>query len=489
MNWQSIWKLAKSDYAKLVPILLLALFIAFIPNLSYQYPVHVDEWEHLARSKAMLEAGDTSFIDPFLGQSMFGLSSNLEAGFHLFWGVFHQLSGIPWLVIFRFFPSIIFMITVLSVYTLARREGFGWEAAFITCLIPTTVGIMGPAFLVPVATGLLFIPLILFLAFNFRTVSAYLLIFIFVCFLLSIHAPSAICLIIVLSPYVLLNLKGNLKSTLGLGLALIAPFIIVVPLLFDLLMTTAESLFVAQYPREFVQLPQVVQGYGYLPLALCLWGTSLLATKGGKKNYGLVLGLLVLLLMLVTFYRFHYGVPLLYERGLLYVMLMAGIVAGAGLIGLKNLRLPAKLSVWLKVPFLTQNAGRFLCLVLVGVTLAMTIPERLDTPYYHMIDEEDYHAFVWIKDNLSEDYQKAILNPWKATAFTVITEKHVYTRISAYPAATDEEAYEFLASGCVDTAFLKKNGISIVYHREPCHNSDLVAVRKYVYLIREESTP
>ncbi len=93
--------------------------------------------------------------------------------------------------------------------------GVGLQAAFFTCLIPTTVGILGPGFLVPVTMGLLFTPLLLFLALNFRTVWSYLLIFVFTCFLLAIHAPSAICPIILLAPYILLNLKGNFKHSLG----------------------------------------------------------------------------------------------------------------------------------------------------------------------------------------------------------------------------------------------------------------------------------
>jgi len=225
MSWQSIWQLAKSDYWKLLPILGLAFYIAFIPHQNYPYPVHIDEWVHLAYSEAMLQAGSTTITDPFSGQWTIGLSSNLEAGFHLFWGVFQQISGISWLTIFRYFPSVIFMLTVLSVYVMARREGFGWEAALFTCLILTTVGIMGPAFMVPVAMGLLFIPLSLFLAFNFRTRWSYLVLFIFTSLLLPIHAPTAIGLVIILTPYLLLNLKGDFKHSLGIMLAIAIPFL------------------------------------------------------------------------------------------------------------------------------------------------------------------------------------------------------------------------------------------------------------------------
>lgn len=300
----------KLDHLMLLPVLGLAFYIAFIPHQNYPYPLHVDEWVHMAHSEAMLQAGSTTYIDPFDGQSTITLSSNLEAGFHLFWGIFQQLSGISWLTIFRYFPGIIFIITVLSVYILAQKDGFGWEAAFFTALMPTTVGILGPAFLAPLTLGLLFTPLILFLALNFRTTWSYLVIFVLTCFLLAIHAPSAIFPIIILTPYILLNIRGNFKHALGITLALGLPFFAIFPWIFNLLLPTAKSLLTPRPPTEYVQLPRVLSTYGYLPIALCLLGTFLLALRGGKKNYGLVTGFLAILLMLVTFFTFHYGVPI-----------------------------------------------------------------------------------------------------------------------------------------------------------------------------------
>jgi len=228
------------DYLKLVPILALAFYMAFIPHLNYPYPVHIDEWIHLAHSKAMLEAGSTTFTDAFTGQIVYRPSTNLESGFQLLWGVFHQISGISWMTVFRYFPSIVFMVTVLSVYILARREGFGWEAALITCLIPTTVGIMGPAFLVPVAMGLLFLPLSLFVVFNFRTGWSYLVLFIFTSFLLAIHLPTAVGLVIILIPYIVLNFRGSFKHSLLIMLAIAGPFLALLPWVYQELLTLAK---------------------------------------------------------------------------------------------------------------------------------------------------------------------------------------------------------------------------------------------------------
>jgi len=475
MNLPNTHKTPKSDYLILLPIMALAFYLAFIPHHNYPYPLHVDEWVHLVSSKALMTAGSITFPGSFI----------LEVGFRLFWGVFQTISGIPWMDIFRYFPGIIFIITVLSVYILAQRQGFGWEAALLTCLIPTTVGILGPAFLVPMSMGLLFIPLSLFLVFNFRTGWSYLALFIFTCFLLTIHAPTAVGLVIILFPYILLNLKGSFKHSLGLTLALAIPFLVPFPWIFHMLLPTAESLLSPQTLPTYIDLPRVIKTYGYLPVLFCLLGTFLLAIRGGNKGYGLIFGLLTLLAMLVVYYTFHYGVEIMYFRSLTYTMLLISIVAGAGLMGVRKIRLPVRLSDWLRVPFITQNVGNTLCLALIALTLVMVIPIRQDIPYYHMIDEKDYEAFVWIKDNVSKDYDNAILDPWKATAFTAITEKTVYTRIHVAPGAKDEKARAFLKDGCTNTAFLIENGISIVYTRQSCDNPELVEVRKNVYLLKE----
>lgn len=475
--------LPKSAYLML-PIMALAFYIAFIPNIHYAYPLHIDEWVHMANSEAILKAGSVNYLQPFSGEWTTSLSSNLEMGFQIFWGIFHQISGISWLTIFRYFPGIILIITVLSTYIMAHRHGFGWEAAFFTCLIPTTVGILGPAFLVPVAMGLLFIPLSLFVVFNFKNIWAYVVLFIFTCFLVAIHAPSAICLVIILIPYMLLNLKGDFKHSLFIFLVVFIPFLAPFPWIFDMLLPTAQGLFATQDLPAYVQFPLIIKTYGYIPVGLCMLGTLALTLKGGKKHYGLVLGLLALLAMLVTFFTFHYGISIMYERGLMFMMLMIGIVAGAGLAAVKNLRLPEGL-IPQAASSITRYLGWFFCLILVGVILFTSINHRQDIPYYHMIDDEDYEVFVWIEENIGGEYNRAILDPWKATPFTAITGKTVYTRIHAFPKPIDTEAADFLNTGCTDTAFLKENDISIVYTREECSNPDLIEVREWVYILQE----
>jgi hypothetical protein len=477
-----------SDYLKLVLVLALAFYIGFLPHQSYPYPVHLDEWNNYTYSQAITSTQSIAFSDPWQGGDALSYP-NAEVGFNVFWSVLHQVSGIPLLTIYRFFPPLILMVTVLTVYVLCRREGFGWEAALFACLIPTTVGILGPAFMVPVSLGLIFIPLSLFIIFNFRSWWSYPLLYVFVLFLLAVHAATAVGLIIVLVPYLLLHLKGDFKRSLGITLALVLPFLSGFPWVADIFQFETGGMFSGSPVTSNVALPHIMGAYGYLPVAVCALGIMALAFRGGKKYLGLILGLLLLLLMLVLRFSFHYGIDIMYFRGLLYTMLVMSVIAGAGLMLVRKIRLPERFNIWPRLSWVTKNIGTILALVLIGVTLYIAIPARQQTGYYHMINEEDYQAFVWIKENVDDCYEKAILDPWKATAFTAITGKNVLTRITVSPQDKDIEAVDFLNNGCRDTSYLKDNGVSLVYTNVPVDNADLVEVRQYVYLLEDTPTP
>ncbi len=478
-----------ADWLKLLPVLALAFYINFIPHLNYPFPVHVDEWVEMTLSQAILKAHHITFTDPFLGNSLVTISSNLEAGFQIFLGSIQAVTGLSWEVIFRFFPAIIAVISALSVYIIARPYRFGWEAALLTALIPTSVGVLGPAFLVPVALGLVFIPLSLWAVFRLRGWLSYLLVFIYCTFLLAIHAPSAVFLVIILLPYLVMNLKGNFRQVAGVSIALALPFLVIFPWIFALLGPTAKSLLnpIAiqnlQGWSTYTYLPQIIPGYGYIPIGLCLAGVFALYARGGKERLAIVLGLVMLLAMLVAFYTFHYGVWILYLRGLVFVLLLIGLVAGAGLMAIKEIKIPAAglRRLW---PGGERYAGYLLCTLVVIILLAVTIPALRDTIYYQMIDRQDAQAFAWIKANVGAGYPKAVLDPWEATAFSALTGKYVYSKIHATVTGTDIQALDFLKNGCTDTAFLRSNNITLVYTHGPVQNPDLEEVRPGVYLLK-----
>jgi len=486
-------KLVSSDYIKMIPILALAYFVTFIPHITYPYALHIDEWVHIAYTNALLDSGTVYHANPFSGLGSGGIVALLESGYHIPLALFQRFSGVSWVDIARYAPGIIFVFTVLSVYIFAKKKGFGWEAAFFACLITTTVGILGPAFIVPVAMGLVFVPLLLFLITNFQTRWAYLVICIFILFLIILHATSAILVVIILLPFCLFNWKANPKHNLGVLAAITLPFLLTLPWTSSLILSEWGSLFTPTPLPAYHSFLTIISEYGFLPVIFCLLGTFILIIKGNWKSYSLVISLIVLLAILAVFYTLHYGIAALYLRGLLFAMVMMSIVAGAGLRELRKLELPWINGFKLRKPRIVQAIGILLCVSAISATLFIAIPSRQFTPYYHMIDKTDYEAFDWIKNNIDSGYQKAILDPWKATAFTAITEKYVYTRIHTSPQPIDKQAYEFLQGGCNDTSFLLENGISIVYTRiggvvfTP-DNPDLVEIRENVYLLNPKTS-
>jgi hypothetical protein len=384
--------------------------------------------------------------------------------------------------------------TIFFVYLFARKEGYGWQAALLACLVPTTIGILGPAFLVPVAVGLLFLPLMLYLAFNYRKWWSYLLLFVFTSFLISMHGPSIVCIIIILLPYIFLNIQKEPKHSLKIAIASFLPFLLVLPFAFEVVSSLFHSLITRQPPITDIYIPQLLSDYGYLPLILAIVGVIGLTLRGGVKNISLVLGLLLFFCMLAIFQTFGFGISSIYLRGFLFGTLLLGIVGGAGLREIYSIRLPKETRALFTFPLLTKYLGTLLSIIIIGFTLAIAIPVRQNEPYYYTIDETDYDAFIWIRDNISQEYDRAILDPWKATAFTAITGKHVYTRTQMGPTAIGAETQHFLRDGSVDTKLLKANRLSIIYTRiyDGQHNidfrsdnPDLEEVAKNIYLLKE----
>ncbi len=464
---------------------MLAMYLVFIPHSNDPYPVHVDEWHHMANSKVIMETGDATAEVPYPPPLVVGQNMNLEAGFELFTGLFQEVSGLSWIDFIRYSPMIIFAFTVLTAYVFGRRHGFGWEAALMTCFITTTTGIMGPGFLVPVALGLPFVILSLYILFHFRGLWSYLVFLLLASFLLSIHPVTALILGFLIAPYILFSLKSDWKRGLTFTATMGIPFALSVWVAdIGIGVSLLKLLFGYHEISHIIDWPDLIPQYGYLPTVCCILGVMLLVIKGGRENYGLAAGFILLLLVLVSYIQFNYGTEIIYSRGLLYVMLVMGLIGGFGLAMIRRIRLPGKFGSRAKSVFLIQNMGNMLCLVVIMLTSVMVIPDRQAISYYHKIDDNDYDAFVWINEYLGNEYKKAILDPVQAIPFVAITGKEVHSTMRSRVDSKARETYQFLKSDCTDTDFLKKNDISIVYNRNECNNPDLVEMKEDVYVLK-----
>src|SRR4030042_2469232 len=254
------------EYFILLLIIVLGIYIAWIPRQTSMLPVHLDEWFGMACARQILMQGSAvDLTDPFYGGQPW-LTQFAERGFHLLLGVLQKISGLDWLLLFRHIPVVIFIMTILATYILGKRRGFGLESAFFVSLLPTTVGILGPAFLVPVATGLLFIPLSLFIIHNIDTWKGAIVVVLFIFFLLSCHAYTAAAVVVICFPYLLFNIKENWKSSVRFGLALLLPFLLSYPFVSQYVNPILAGIFDPHEISLYIDFPWLVDLLGYFTL-------------------------------------------------------------------------------------------------------------------------------------------------------------------------------------------------------------------------------
>ncbi len=460
----------KNKHVWLILILLLAFNLNFTPHNYYQYPVHVDEWVNFAISQAILGEGNVVYTEPFMGEKI--IINDLEIGLRTFLAVFKDLTGFSWIFIFRYMPSIIFMITVLGVYTFANRGGYGLQAAFLAALIPTSVRLIGPGFLVAVGVGLMFIPLSLFLAYNTKKYSV---LFIFTAFLFLLHPPTALAVIAVLIPFVLLNYRDDPKHSMYIAAALMFAFLISSPRLVHLVAPTAESM--VSVTKHFLPLaPQVFKVYGSLQTLIFVIGVFMLGKRGERKDQSLIFAAVLLLLPITVYAQFTIGNLIIYGRSYSYLMILMSIIGGFGLLSI---------STWLK----KYRFGPAIYVLLAILILSTAATAHLNTPYYLIMDEQEYTDYLWIKENLGDVEGISVLEPWEAKAYAPITGRHVYSHIPPGPSEFCEkrnrEIYEFFKDEGNNSTFLEANNISIVYTKMTITNPDLTEVRPRIYLYVE----
>lgn len=466
-------------------ILVLAFLMASIPHGHYPYPLHIDEWMHYGNAQSLTEAGRIDYPDPFdSGESAY---PDPEVGFRLLLGELKLVTGISWLSLFRFLPGIILALLAFQAYALGKRRGFGLGAAFLVALIPTTVRFLGPAFLVPVALGLAFIPLTLFilhrLMFDLRGPA--ILFLVFLC-LLFLHPPTlGVISAIAVIHFIFFLLPGEKPRSRSRqsALALAMLFSVYVVMLFWV--PSDVDFIVEEAVKRGTHLPlPMIQGavpeFGYIPLALFVVGAVILAYRGNRGNWALVLSALGLLTFQQLYPRFYIGPDLLYERGWLYTYVMMALLGGVALAGLgwwarKMLRHRAAMAT---------AAGYVLIGSLVVAAFSLSLRGHLSETYYHVIDDATYQDFLWVREYVPPEYQTGVLDTAVAWAFAPVTGKFAYTaEVLPNFHAKGRSAMEFLHDGARDTSWLAERGIAILYSRGAVENNDLIKIHNNIYLL------
>jgi hypothetical protein len=142
----------------LAGILLFSFWTGMSPHWDYLYPLHVDEWFAIGYTQSTLEAGRLEYPNPYNPRD---ISFHPEMGFHLLLGFLETVTSLSWMSLYRLAPGVLLALLAFLTYAFGYRSGFGWAAALFVPLIPTSIRTLGPAFVVPVSTAMLFIPVTL----------------------------------------------------------------------------------------------------------------------------------------------------------------------------------------------------------------------------------------------------------------------------------------------------------------------------------------
>jgi len=501
-----IWAVSAGGAAGLLALGMImgfAFYTSLIPRLDYSYPLHTDEWTHFAEARTIATEGTIPFFDPVTGEDRADpvteetrSSPHFEVGYHLFLAEFQLLTGLPWLDMFRYLPSAVFALAALSAYIFGNRRGFGLEAALFASLVPTTVRFLGPALAVPVALGLFFVPLVLFLVSNYWACKGLpLILLVLLSFLFIAHVPTAVFAGLIIAVYgVFQTLRRALtrrpmrrRALAHLATVLAAVALSSLPLLaynnWLVGQAVAEPL-----PQELLVAPGgIIPRLGYVPYALFVLGLVLLARSGRRTDRALLVTTVLVAAYAFLHYQFGVGNAALYSRSILYLSLLLLLIAGLATSDVRR---------WLaKVLSLRWAGGASFAaagLVLVAVmlpSLGLSLESRYEEQYYHRIGDTQYEDFVWMRDHLCTGYERALTEPQFGRAFAAITGRHVYAAIPTTAApvrpAEVDEAKLVLRDGVPDADWLRERGVSIVYTTRRVENPELVRVHDRVYVLPE----
>lgn len=470
-------------------------------RLDYEFPIHVDEWKSWAISQ-QIENDGIPYTEPYLQQNV--VHRDLEIGTFLSISIIQQVTGIPWLNIFRFMPVVLLLLSTLTVYCIGKRENIGLESALVYTLIPTSVRLLGPVFLVPVSFTLLSVLIgILLLTRELKTKHILTSVSIITLYLAYAYPPALILLGFIVLPFIVFQKRFLLSIPFFIAIVVSIP-----QHLRYVIETEGRAL-------SFTVIPvvlDVAREFGVVLTALFVIGVYLVWKHENRrlKYFSITSMFLLVIIFLFHIQDFSFLIPP--TRAYFYLMVLMVFPIGytiKNLIEQKHAALTITLLIFLPFilflirtnPFTKPSADWIfhitfipLCIGIASIMVPLSLRKRkhaltilclttliiaivipafqrnLDMPYYNVIDEHEYTTFL----SLKEQYTGGVvaIDPWKALAFTPLTGLPVYSRIGDGPneflAERNQELNWFFEENCENTTFIENNNIGLFYPDTYC---------------------
>jgi hypothetical protein len=487
-----VCNILKKRFLILSGILFFIFLITIFPHIIHNYylPFHVDEWINWIYAKSFIETGSLIFSNPYTGIET---AQTLEPGFTISISLVHYISGANFQTIFLFMPSLIMILISLTVFNIGERTKYKYslESAFLIGFIPTTIQVLGPSFFVAVMLGIFLIVFLIWLI-QLKKPSMTLLTMVLLLTIFVVHPPSTFAAIIFLCSYTLLQFfSQEYNAAMKTGLVIISGgMILLIAYIFNNI-----------WSSEITQLFSAFTGTYYPSILYDVWNQFILLgipcwilvtigifygiLKKDKLIMCFILSMILFLIILGLYSNFGYGLPILFERGWLYLYVFATIVAGSGLYHISKDKRIKNFWILSKCKFPSR---KIVPIMIIFFLIISIIPIHAHIPYYQIISEEEYTIFTWISDNINEyeneynTFDVAAVDPDIAAAFSAITGIKTISS-SMHPMYGTDQIIQmkfFLGRQCENISFLEDNGINIIYGK--CNNSNLVKIHENVFI-------
>ena len=147
-------------------VLVFIFFIVYKPHLDYIFPIHSDEWQHLALATRIIDDRQNPVnFNPYSKELL--PTYDLEIGFHVFLAEFFSLTGLDSVLSYKFLAAFFACVAAFALFVLVYSHFNDFFAGVFAMLffasLKSNVNILGLWFFVPLTLA---IPLIYILFFT-----------------------------------------------------------------------------------------------------------------------------------------------------------------------------------------------------------------------------------------------------------------------------------------------------------------------------------
>lgn len=504
----------------LVAALSLSFWAGMGPRWDYPYSSHIDEWKHRGDTLSLIEGGSLVYTNPNPHPHRIGdVRYHRELGFHVLYGFLETTTGLIPSDLHRIAPAVQMALLALLVYALGVRSGYGWSAALLVPLLPTSTRTLGPEFAVPVAIALLFVPVTLMVVHRLeergRGESLWLLM-VLIGGTLFIHPTTeavvtgftAMALgLALIQSFLARQYRGAASLLAAIAVRMAVPVLVLQVWLPGTAVGIAREALLGEVTGIAAALgfnQGFFGAFGVIGVGLFVVGIVLftMQARHGLMSYLLPTTTVSLALYLVVFYpRYSYGPPSIYERGWvflgLFMVILAGYAVGAYFRAVPDMaraamrRLTVRREALVRAPLFAAGV----VVLAAALYLGLTSEERWRyTLQYRMVTEAMVADMAWIGDHRPADANRVFLEPSLGWTFPSLAGLGNIPWRSSAPPDTDwviQKAWEMLGSGELDMDFIPRQDIYLIYTCLPgsgrCNElkAGLPEVREGVYWLPE----